>query len=345
MTPQTDEPSRGLEVSNLTVRYGETVALDAVDLRVPGGWIVAVIGPSGCGKSTLLRAGIERPTAGSVVLDGLAVDRVPTHRRGVGLMFQEHALFPHLTVGQNVRFGLHYTGMADHLQRDRTLELLALVGLDGAADRAVDELSGGEAQRVALARALAPAPRLLMLDEPLGSLDRMLRERLVIELGRVIRQQGMTAVHVTHDQAEAFALADEVVVLREGTVQQIGTPEEVWRRPASAFVADFLGHPNLWVRGAETLLVPVGGLLSTAAGAPSGMARTGSVDSSMFREGRYRIVATSTDDHPGEPLVFDSPEALAIGTSVDLTVDSSQLWAMPTSTVPADRPKGRPQTS
>ncbi|MDA3038513.1 MAG: ABC transporter ATP-binding protein [Actinomycetota bacterium] len=339
------EWSRGLEVSNLTVRYGETLALDAVDLRVPGGWIVAVVGPSGCGKSSLLRAvaGIERPTSGSVVLAGRALDALPTHRRGVGLMFQDHALFPHLTVGQNVRFGLRYAGVGDRLQENRVRELLALVGLEDTVDRAIDELSGGEAQRVALARSLAPSPRLLMLDEPLGSLDRTLREHLVSVLGRVIRQQGMTAVHVTHDQAEAFALADEVVVLREGRVQQVGTPEDLWRRPASAFVADFLGHPNLWTRGEQTLLVPVDGLRPAVGGAPGaagGRVRTGRVERSIFREGRYRIEATSTDEHPGESLVFDSAVALVIGAAVDLVVDEAQLRTMP-----ADRPKDATQTS
>ncbi len=331
----------GLKVSKLTVRYGETLALDGVDLHVPAGSIVAVIGPSGCGKSTLLRAvaGIEKPTAGSVELNRRVLDRVPTHLRGVGLMFQEHALFPHLTVGENVGFGLQYAGLADHLRVDRVRELLALVGLEGTADRAIDELSGGEAQRVALARALAPSPGLLMLDEPLGSLDRMLREQLVGELGRVIRRQGMTAVHVTHDQAEAFALADEVVVLREGRVQQVGTPEELWCRPVSPFVADFLGHPNLWARGDETVLVPVGGLCPATPG-PTGVARRGTVEASTFREGHYRVTATSTDDHAGESLVFDSATALSAGSDVELVIDTAQLWTMPT-----ERPLGPTQTS
>lgn len=236
-----------LTLESATVRFGERAALDGVDLEVADHEIVCVLGPSGSGKSTLLRlvAGLQEPDGGRVLLDGADQDGVPVHRRGLGLMFQDHQLFPHRDVGANVAFGLRMRGAGRGEQDRRVAELLDLVGLPGAERRAVAALSGGEQQRVALARALAPSPRLLMLDEPLGQLDRSLRERLVVELRALFGRLGTTVLAVTHDQGEAFALADRVVVMREGRVAQIGTPLEVWQRPASAFVARFLGFDNV----------------------------------------------------------------------------------------------------
>ncbi len=238
-----------LAVERVTVRFAgaERPALDAVDLDVAPGELVALLGPSGCGKTTLLRvvAGLTEPDAGRVLLDGRDLSGVPAHRRGVGLMFQDYALFPHRDVGGNVEFGLRMAGMAPADRRRRVAEVLDLVGLAGWEDRPVGPLSGGERQRVALARALAPAPRLLLLDEPLGALDRTLRDRLVPELGELFRSVGVTVVHVTHDQSEALALADRVVVLDAGRVVQDGSPAAVWARPASAFVARFLGFANV----------------------------------------------------------------------------------------------------
>ncbi|THA30459.1 ABC transporter ATP-binding protein [Streptomyces sp. A1277] len=236
-----------LTLESATVRFGERAALDGVDLEVADHEIVCVLGPSGSGKSTLLRlvAGLQEPDGGRVLLDGADQDGVPVHRRGLGLMFQDHQLFPHQDVGANVAFGLRMRGAGRGEQDRRVAELLDLVGLPGAERRAVAALSGGEQQRVALARALAPSPRLLMLDEPLGQLDRSLRERLVVELRALFGRLGTTVLAVTHDQGEAFALADRVVVMREGRVAQIGTPLEVWQRPASAFVARFLGFDNV----------------------------------------------------------------------------------------------------
>ncbi|MFE0044492.1 ABC transporter ATP-binding protein [Streptomyces albireticuli] len=236
-----------LRLDGVTVRFGERAALDAVDLEVAEHETVCVLGPSGSGKSTLLRvvAGLQRADAGRVLLSGNDQDGVPTHRREVGLMFQDHQLFPQRDVGGNVAFGLRMrkTGRAE--TERRVAELLELVGLPGAGWRAVAALSGGEQQRVALARALAPRPRLLMLDEPLGQLDRGLRERLVAELRELFGRLGTTVLAVTHDQGEAFALADRVVVMRDGRVAQTGTPLEVWQRPASEFVARFLGFDNV----------------------------------------------------------------------------------------------------
>ncbi|MFK0257203.1 ABC transporter ATP-binding protein [Streptomyces sp. NPDC090445] len=252
-----------LELAGVSVRFGERAVVDRVDLRVAEHEIVCVLGPSGSGKSTLLRvvAGLQPVSAGRVLLGGADQARVPVHRRGVGLMFQDHQLFPHRDVGENVAFGLRMQGAAGVLRgprglrglrrgargpaEDRVAELLELVGLPGARQRSVSSLSGGEQQRVALARALAPSPRLLMLDEPLGQLDRGLRERLVVELRGLFSRLGTTVLAVTHDQGEAFALADRVVVMSEGRIAQAGTPLEVWQRPASEFVARFLGFENV----------------------------------------------------------------------------------------------------
>ncbi|MFE6976873.1 ABC transporter ATP-binding protein [Streptomyces sp. NPDC057682] len=236
-----------LTLESATVRFGGRAALDAVDLEVAEHEIVCVLGPSGSGKSTLLRvvAGLQPADGGRVLLDGADQDGVPVHRRGLGLMFQDHQLFPHRSAGANVAFGLRMHGVPRDERTRRVAELLDLVGLPGAERRAVAELSGGEQQRVALARALAPRPKLLMLDEPLGQLDRGLRERLVVELRTLFARLGTTVLAVTHDQGEAFALADRVVVMRDGRIAQAGTPLEVWQRPASAFVARFLGFDNV----------------------------------------------------------------------------------------------------
>ncbi|MFI7386944.1 ABC transporter ATP-binding protein [Streptomyces sp. NPDC049813] len=236
-----------LALDDATVRFGRRAALDGVDLEVAEHEIVCVLGPSGSGKSTLLRAvaGLHPLDGGRVLLGGRDQGGVPAHKRGVGLMFQDHQLFPQRDVGGNVAFGLRMHGAGKSEQASRVGELLELVGLPGAERRAVAALSGGEQQRVALARALAPRPRLLMLDEPLGQLDRSLRERLVVELRGLFTELGTTVLAVTHDQGEAFALADRVVVMRDGRIAQSGTPLEVWRRPADAFVARFLGFDNV----------------------------------------------------------------------------------------------------
>ncbi|MEU4210632.1 ABC transporter ATP-binding protein [Streptomyces sp. NPDC026206] len=265
-----------LRLEDVGVRFGGRAALDAVSLAVAEHETVCVLGPSGSGKSTLLRvvAGLQRADAGRVLLAGRDQSGVPTHRRGVGLMFQDHQLFPQRDVAGNVAFGLRMRGTGRAESARRVGELLDLVGLPGAQKRSVGLLSGGEQQRVALARALAPEPRLLMLDEPLGQLDRSLRERLVVELRELFGRLGTTVLAVTHDQGEAFALADRVVVMRDGRIAQAGTPLEVWQRPASEFVARFLGFDNVvggTVRGdrADT----VWGVLPVPRGTPEGVCR------------------------------------------------------------------------
>ncbi|HJZ47979.1 MAG TPA: ABC transporter ATP-binding protein [Roseiflexaceae bacterium] len=236
-----------LDIRDVVKDYGDTPALRGVSLGVAPGAIVCLLGPSGCGKTTLLRviAGLERADAGVVVFAGRPIDGVPVHERGFGLMFQDYALFPHRDVAGNVAFGLRMHGWPREQIEARVAEMLDLVGLAGYDRRRVYELSGGERQRVALARSLAPSPRLLMLDEPLGALDRALRERLLEELRAILKRVGVTSIYVTHDQTEAFAIADWLVLMNDGLIEQQGPPEAVYRRPATRFAARFLGLSNL----------------------------------------------------------------------------------------------------
>ncbi|QQQ77189.1 ABC transporter ATP-binding protein [Saccharothrix sp. 6-C] len=232
-----------LRVDGVSVAYGPVTAVSEVDLAIGDGEVVALLGPSGCGKSTLLRAvaGLEPPAAGTVSWDGVDLAGTPVHRRGFGLVFQDGQLFPHRDVAGNVAFGLRMRRVEREAREKRVAALLDLVGLSGYADRRVTELSGGEQQRVALARALAPRPKLLLLDEPLSALDRALREQLAVDLARLLRETGATALVVTHDHDEAFTLADRVAVMRAGRIVQVGEPSSVWRRPADVETARFLG--------------------------------------------------------------------------------------------------------
>lgn len=238
-----------LTITDLGVRYGTTVAVDRVDLEVPDGRVLCLLGPSGCGKSTMLRAvaGLEPVGAGTVAWDGRDLAGVPVHRRGFGLMFQSGVLFPHLDVAGNIAYGLRREARerGRAWRRHRVGELLELVGLAGFGARGVTTLSGGQAQRVALARALAPSPRLLLLDEPLAALDAELRERLVQTLREVLTATSTTALYVTHDQREAFAVADTVALMRGGRIRQIGAPAGIWSAPASEWVAGFVGYTSV----------------------------------------------------------------------------------------------------
>jgi thiamine transport system ATP-binding protein len=236
-----------LDVSELRVDYGEVTAVDGVSVTAAVGEVLAVLGPSGCGKSTLLRAiaGLEPLTSGTVRLGGRAVDALPPERRDVGVAFQEGALFPHRSVSENVAFGPRMRGWERATTRTRVAEVLDLVDLGGYGPRRVTELSGGEAQRVALARAIAARPRLLLLDEPLGALDRALRDRLLGDLPKVFSDAGSTVVYVTHDQDEALTLADRVAVMGAGRIRQVDTPDVLWRGPVDVEVARFLGLDQL----------------------------------------------------------------------------------------------------
>ena len=226
-------------------RYGGVEALAGVDLTIAPGTFFTLLGPSGCGKTTLLRliAGFETPTSGTIRIGGVDVTGQPPHRRPVNTVFQSYALFPHLTVERNVAFGLEMLGRAD--ARDRTREMLALVRLDGFADRRPAQLSGGQQQRVALARALAPAPEVLLLDEPLSALDLKLRREMQRELKRLQHETGITFVFVTHDQEEALTMSDRIAVMESGRILQIGTPREIYDAPATRFVAGFIGESNV----------------------------------------------------------------------------------------------------
>lgn len=263
-TPSPDMPvsAGALALRDLTVAYDGPPVIRAVDLGVDPGEVVCIIGPSGSGKSTLLRAiaGLQPPSTGTVVLDGVDITNRRPDRRGIGMMFQDHALFPHRTVADNVAFGPRMHGLDRTLVVQRVREVLDLVDLGDAANRSVTTLSGGEQQRVALARAIATRPSLLMLDEPLGSLDRALRNRLLDELPRLLRTVGTTVLYVTHDQDEALALADRLVVMRDGVFVQQGDPLRLWREPADVWVARFLGLDQIVSGQVEggTLTTPIG---------------------------------------------------------------------------------------
>jgi len=236
-----------LKLSGVTVQFDSTVAVDRVDLEVRDGERLSVLGPSGSGKSTLLRAicGLEPLAAGRVEWDDRDLAGVPVHRRGFGLMFQDYALFPHLDVEHNVRFGLENGDSPRAETDDRVSEVVGLVGLLGYEKRLPAQLSGGEQQRVALARALAPRPRLLMLDEPLGALDRSLRRSLLDELADTFEGLGLSIIYVTHDHEEALAIGDRVCVMRAGRIEAVMPPRDLWRTPPTEFVARFLGFTNV----------------------------------------------------------------------------------------------------
>ena len=246
-----------LEVRDIRKNYGGKPLLQGVSFCVGAGETVCLLGPSGSGKSTLLRiiAGLETPEAGMILWDGEDMASIPVHRRNFGLMFQDYALLPHRNVAENVGFGLRMQAFPRAEIQSRVVEALEKVNMAAFARRRVTDLSGGEQQRVALARTLAPRPRLIMLDEPLGALDRTLREQLVEELHHLLQTTGIPAIYVTHDQEEAFALADRLGMLHGGQVEQIGSPAEVYGRPASAWAASFLGFNNL-IAGAVVSLDP-----------------------------------------------------------------------------------------
>lgn len=338
-----------LAIHNVSKAFGPTPVLHDISLEIARGEIVCLLGPSGCGKTTLLRivAGLEQADAGQILLEGQDLAGIPVHRRGFGFMFQDFALFPHRNVFDNVAFGLRMAGQSKAALRGRVLEMLALVGLSGLEARQVHQLSGGQQQRVALARSLAPNPALLLLDEPLGSLDRTLREELIGELRGILRQRpagkdepaGITSIYVTHDQQEALAIADRVVIMNAGRIEQIGAPVALYRQPATPFVARFLGMENLLpgqiVEGAPGWLTATPlGLLRSAAGpvdAAAGdsvlaVARpdaarlvdlatraeenlvAGQLQEVSFRGSQVKITLSYAD---GQRLVFDLPGAAA----------------------------------
>jgi spermidine/putrescine transport system ATP-binding protein len=247
MDKSSSPATAGVELKGVTKRFGSLVAVDDLSLDLGAGEFFTLLGPSGCGKTTTLRmvAGFERPDAGSILIDGADVAELPPHRRPTNTVFQSYALFPHLSVADNVGFGLRRKGVSKQELGDRVTAELERVGLAAEANRRPAQLSGGQQQRVALARALVNLPKVLLLDEPLGALDLKLRKGLQIELKRIQRDVGITFVYVTHDQEEALTMSDRIAVMNRGRVEQVGTPEQVYDRPATTFVAGFIGVSNL----------------------------------------------------------------------------------------------------
>ena len=244
---ETSKRGNAIELRGVTKSFADMVALHPLDLDIRDGEFFCLLGPSGCGKTTTLNiiGGFTAPSSGVVRIAGEDMTKRPPNRRPVNTVFQSYALFPHLNVVENVSFGMRMARVPKSEQRTRASEALDLVGLGTFAQRPVSQLSGGQAQRVAIARALVNKPSVLLLDEPLGALDLKLRKRLQTELSLIQRHVGTTFVFVTHDQEEAMALADRIVILNEGRIEQIGTPEEIYRRPASLFAADFIGESNI----------------------------------------------------------------------------------------------------
>lgn len=271
-------PLPSVEIREVTKRFAEVTAVDGVSLDIRRGELFALLGPSGCGKTTLLRliGGLETPSAGTIRIEGTDVTRVPPHLRPAHMVFQQYALFPHLTVAENVAFGLRYKKDLPRASRAAKVgEALALVRLAGLEKRLPHQLSGGQRQRVALARALVLKPQVLLLDEPLAALDPQLREEVQVELKHLQRTLGITFLFVTHDREEALGMSDRVAVMRHGRVEQVGTPAEVFERPATRFVAEFLGASNFFP--AEVAGLPGDGLflvrpekLRLCAGRPEG---------------------------------------------------------------------------
>jgi len=264
-----------VELRGITKRFGDVVAVDDIDLSIEDGEFFAMLGPSGCGKTTTLRmiAGLEFPTEGSLSIFGKEVGTLAPNKRSVNTVFQNYALFPHLTVLENVGFGLKMQGTEKKEIHTRAMEMIELVQLDGLERRKPAQMSGGQQQRVALARALVNQPKVLLLDEPLGALDLKLRQEMQLELKKLQRDVGISFVFVTHDQEEALTMADRIAVMHEGQLLQVGSPEEIYERPASKFVADFIGRTNLLegtVSDENTVVLENGALVHASSGLPAG---------------------------------------------------------------------------
>ena len=306
MDTATGSTSRGeeLKIAKLSKSFGSVKAIDNLDLVVEPGALIALLGPSGCGKTTTLRivAGFEAPDRGSVTIGTRDLSRLPPDKRGLGMVFQNYSLFPHMTVGENVAFGLRMKRTPAAEERMRVRDILNLVHLGGFEDRFSFQLSGGQQQRVALARSLITKPSVLLLDEPLGALDKNLREMMQFELRRIQQSLGITTILVTHDQEEAMTLSDRIVVMNKGRILQSGTPQELYDHPGSRFVAEFLGTSNLF----EGSLGP-----STGSGRRSFTLACQAADS------KIEIVEVSGDQTSGPMALAVRPEKMFLRNSID----------------------------
>ena len=321
-----------LKVSQLTVRFDGVPALNGADLTVEDRSIHVLMGPSGSGKSTMLRAiaGLEHPESGEIAWNGRSVLGVPVHKRGFGLMFQDYALFPHRNVAGNVAFGLRMQGLDSGTIRSRVDDVLELVGLPGYGNRSVGTLSGGERQRVALARTLAPRPRLVLLDEPLGALDRSLREHLLVEMRSIFDRVEATVLYVTHDREEAFTIGDRVSIIRDGAIVADDTPEGLWHQPPDGWTARFIGLENLCAASTLTDIGLEPPSVATVTGvvppeaielSPAG-SKVATVGGSHFRGGVYRI---ELDLGAGSELVTWSSIDVEPGATVCFDIDAARI--------------------
>ncbi|MFG3698583.1 ABC transporter ATP-binding protein [Micromonospora sp. NPDC047620] len=347
-------------VSKRFARGGDTAAVDDVDITIAAGEFFTLLGPSGCGKTTTLRmvAGFYFPTSGRIRFGAEDVTRRPPNKRDTGMVFQNYALFPHMSVAQNVAYGLKIRKVGRAESRRRVEEALGQVHLAGYGDRRIDELSGGQQQRVALARALVIRPRTLLLDEPLSNLDAKLREETRVEIRRIQREAGTTSIYVTHDQAEAMAMSDRIAVMQSGRVQQIGAPQEIYHRPATSFVARFIGRSNvlsLPVAGAAeqavTVKLPAGGEIAVPAPTGHGLRQGDTALVSVRPEHIGLTSATDADALPGrvteveftgmatnlvvdvagesvQVAAIDVPDGIAAGDQIGLRLNRERMWVV-----------------
>jgi putative spermidine/putrescine transport system ATP-binding protein len=320
-----------IELAAVTKRFGETVAVKNIDLKIPGGAYCCLLGPSGCGKTTILRmiAGHESPTDGAVLIDGENVVGLPPVRRGTAMMFQSYALFPHLSCADNVAFNLKVRGTPKHERRQRALEMLDRVHMKAFADRLPAQLSGGQQQRIALARSLITNPRVLLLDEPLSALDEFLRLQMRGELRRIQDEFGITFIHVTHTQMEAIALADMVVVMDQGQIEQAASAREVYDSPRTSYVARFMGGQNVL---SGTVVGHEGGAVTIKSGtkqikltAPATAPAGGSLFEASVRRDHVRLSRTTTaGDAPGVNAVIGRVAAIEYqGTWLKITIEDA----------------------
>lgn len=335
-----------LRVENISHAYDDVISLRQASLQVHPREIVCLLGPSGCGKTTLLRviAGLESACAGSITYEGIDIGGIPAHKREFGLMFQDYALFPHMNVGENIAYGLKRRGVQRRLIAREVDFMLERVGMAGMGERDIAALSGGQKQRVALARSLAPKPRLLMLDEPLGSLDAQLRDQLALDLRQLINEEGLSAIYVTHDHKEAYAVADRIAVMSVGSVQQADTPRDLYRRPSNAFVARFLGMSNIFdtehspfakqICAAalkddappKTILIHPGGLSFGPDAASQSLPYQAVLTGGVFRGHHVDVSVVLTD---GTRLTFSAPALPAVvGANIEVRIALNAVMSL-----------------